>query len=158
MDDAARYTGRKNGTSNGFKNGVYDRWRVFILSAKDEGASRRMIRHMSDHLQSMEQPDDEDEFLESLAFTLDSRRTLFPWVGAFPAQNLPKVIEALNVLKPAHALKAPRLGFIFNGQGAQWHAMGRELIAAYPVFEESLREGDAYLRGLGAPYSLLGKR
>lgn len=158
MDDAARYTGRKKGTSNGFKNGLHDRWRVFILSAKDENASRNMIKLIDDHLQSMEQPEDEDDFLESLAFTLDSRRSFFPWVSAFPAQNLHGLIESLHDLKPAHASKTPRLGFVFNGQGAQWYAMGRELVAAYPIFEQSLKEGDLYLRGLGAPFSLVGKQ
>ena len=57
----------------------------------------------------------------------------------------------MNPYKPA------RLGFVFNGQGAQWHAMGRELIATYPMFTESLRKADIILKEFGAPWSLEGK-
>lgn len=156
MDDPARYTDRKTPSADGIKNGFYDKWRVFTLSAKDQSTTLAMIKNLQDYLRSMEQPYDEDEFLENMAFTLDSRRTFFPWLAAVPAQNLSGLIEGLGGLKPAQALKTPRLGFVFNGQGAQWFAMGRELISAYPIFKESLEQGDAYLKDLGAPFSLMG--
>jgi acyl transferase domain-containing protein/NADPH:quinone reductase-like Zn-dependent oxidoreductase/surfactin synthase thioesterase subunit/acyl carrier protein len=35
--------------------------------------------------------------------------------------------------------KKPRLGFIFTGQGPQWYAMGRELVAKEPLFREVLQ-------------------
>lgn len=156
MDDPRRYTRPKGRMSNGIKNGTLDKWRVFMLSAKDESTTQKMIKNLHEHLQSMEQPDDENAFLESLAYTLSSRRTIFPWRAAVSAKNLPELKEALDGVKSAHSLKTPRLGFVFNGQGAQWYAMGRELIAAYPVFKRSLQQGDEHLKRLGAPFSLIG--
>ena len=44
---------------------------------------------------------------------------------------------------------------VFTGQGAQWHAVGRELIMAYPPFKASLEEDEIYLKELGADWSLL---
>ncbi len=49
---------------------------------------------------------------------------------------------------------APRIGMVFTGQGAQWHAMARELIAPFPVFQASLEEAAGYLREFGANWSL----
>ncbi|MFN7984381.1 MAG: SDR family NAD(P)-dependent oxidoreductase [Vicinamibacterales bacterium] len=47
-----------------------------------------------------------------------------------------------------------RLGFVFSGQGPQWYAMGRELLAEEPVFRETIEEVDAILRPLSG-WSLL---
>jgi acyl transferase domain-containing protein/NADPH:quinone reductase-like Zn-dependent oxidoreductase len=48
----------------------------------------------------------------------------------------------------------PRVGFVFSGQGPQWHAMGRELLAEEPVFRDALLAVDGLLRPL-AGWSLL---
>lgn len=42
----------------------------------------------------------------------------------------------------------PRIGFVFTGQGAQWHAMGRQLIEASPFFRQTLEKCDKILQGL----------
>lgn len=51
------------------------------------------------------------------------------------------------------------LGFVFTGQGAQWHAMGRELYhrhhGGYPVYKAALERADRCLRRLGAAWSLV---
>ena len=54
--------------------------------------------------------------------------------------------------RPVHT--AARLGMVFSGQGPQWFAMGRELMADEPVFQEALAKIDALLRPL-AGWSLL---
>ncbi len=51
---------------------------------------------------------------------------------------------------------APRLAFVFSGQGPQWFAMGRELAAREPVFQAVLADVDARLSAL-APWSLLAE-
>lgn len=50
----------------------------------------------------------------------------------------------------------PTLGFVFTGQGSQWHAMGRELFS-YEIFAKSMQESDAHLKEFGADWSLLGR-
>lgn len=46
--------------------------------------------------------------------------------------------------------------FVFSGQGSQWCAMGRELLAQEPLFREKIEECDEILRGLGN-WSLVGE-
>lgn len=50
-----------------------------------------------------------------------------------------------------------QIGFVFTGQGAQWHAMGRELYGqhGYAVYTSALDRADRYLRRLGAHWSLV---
>jgi acyl transferase domain-containing protein len=93
-----------------------------------------------------------------LAFTLTERRSKQSWVAAVRANNIEELAEGFSspAKKPLSASKLPRLGFVFNGQGAQWHAMGRELIAAYPVFGQSIRKADDILKAYGAEWSLKG--
>lgn len=38
----------------------------------------------------------------------------------------------------------PRIGFVFSGQGPQWFAMGRELLAEEPTFRAALEACDAH--------------
>ena len=54
--------------------------------------------------------------------------------------------------RPAGA--APRVAFVFCGQGPQWFGMGRELLASEPVFREVVTQCDGLLRPL-AGWSLL---
>jgi acyl transferase domain-containing protein len=148
-----------NGHTNGHTNGVSTntKSRVFILSARDQLATESMLENLKSYLLSA-QPKDEDNFLDSLAYTLGQRRTIFPWISALPAQNVSGLVNALGSAKskPVRTPERPRLGFVFTGQGAQWWAMGRELIGAYPTFKASLIESERYLKELGAPWSLLG--
>lgn len=43
---------------------------------------------------------------------------------------------------------SPKVGFVFTGQGAQWHAMGRQLIEQSQLFKQILERCDASLQGL----------
>ncbi|KAK0621803.1 hypothetical protein B0T17DRAFT_493633 [Bombardia bombarda] len=146
---------------NGQHNGNIDpesgvRSRVFLLSARDEKAVQAMATNLKDHLRTIEKQD-ESAFLDNLAYTLNSRRSLFPWVSAFSASSvadLVKTVEAGKV-KSAKTGVAPRLGFVFTGQGAQWYAMGRELVDVYPVFKSTLMDCDAHLKKLGVKWNMI---
>jgi acyl transferase domain-containing protein len=65
-------------------------------------------------------------------------------------------LEALSANVPArgHDSVAPRVGFVFCGQGPQWFAMGRELLAAEARFRDAVASCDELLRPL-ARWSLL---
>ncbi|GIJ86782.1 polyketide synthase [Aspergillus pseudoviridinutans] len=180
MEDGASwipaFAGR-NAYSNGHSNGhgiyrkhvqldghariSHDNSKVFVLSGKDEQACQRMISNLKDYLeqQKLTQPNP-GELLESLAYTLGQRRTRFPWVAAHPVpvtEGIDTVIQALDSpkFKPIRSSRAPRIGMVFTGQGAQWYAMGRELVNAYPVYKESLEEAEGYLKDFGAEWSLM---
>ncbi|KAL8887313.1 MAG: hypothetical protein Q9215_005100 [Flavoplaca cf. flavocitrina] len=45
--------------------------------------------------------------------------------------------------------------FVFTGQGAQWYAMGRELMHTYPVYTESLLLANDVLASHGCEWSLI---
>ncbi|PYH87006.1 polyketide synthase [Aspergillus uvarum CBS 121591] len=128
------------------------RARVHIVSAKDKVALKAMLANLAEwapeHL--------DDSALGDLAYTLAERRSRLPWMSAVSASSVTELAERLKepTIKMSHATKKPRLGFVFNGQGAQWHAMGRELIGAYPVFAESVHKADKILKGHGATWSL----
>ena len=47
-----------------------------------------------------------------------------------------------------------RLTFIFTGQGAQWYAIGRELIRSSVVFRKSIARSSSILTDLGSTWSL----
>lgn len=130
---------------------------MFVLSAKDEIAARSMTSNLKTYLRDLEDLD-QYTMLDNLAYTLGQRRSIFPWIVATPAESKNSLIDAFDysTLQPTRSLDQPRLGFVFTGQGAQWYAMGRELIKAYPIFEESLCEADKYLRDFGASWSLMG--
>lgn len=94
-----------------------------------------------------------------LAYTLLNRRSRLSWTVAIRARDLEELAEYLEqpTLKPIHAtIQRPHLGFVFNGQGAQWYAMGRELMTAYPVFGASIAKAGEILKRYGASWSLYG--
>ncbi|KAH8799819.1 hypothetical protein F5884DRAFT_905307 [Xylogone sp. PMI_703] len=149
-----------NGTTNGVNgvNGTHkpSQSRVITLSAKDEQATQAMISNLKDYLLKTK-IENEDELLSNLAYTLGERRSVFPWVAAQSVNSVSDLVKTIESgkMKPARSGEAPRLGFVFTGQGAQWFAMGRELIDAYPVFKATLLEAESYLKKLGANWSLL---
>ena len=117
-----------------------------------------MLMQLEQYIQNTA-PRNEDRLLDNLAYTLGQRRSRFPWIVAMPAKTLHDLIDVLvrRDLKPVRATEVPRIGFVFTGQGAQWHAMGRQLIDAYPIFRATLLDGERHLKSLGAKWSLIGK-
>jgi acyl transferase domain-containing protein len=146
-------TGHANGTDYANGAGHPDKSYVYILSAKDSTTCANMMSQLAAHIDEV-RPDPGD-----LAFTLAERRSRHSWLSTVRAKNINELVQGLSskANKPMNTFKPARLGFVFNGQGAQWHAMGRELIGSYPVFTESIRKADAILKEYGAPWSLEGK-
>ncbi|KAF5135193.1 Asperfuranone polyketide synthase afoG [Metarhizium anisopliae] len=156
---------------NGYTNGSHDTndatddAKVLVLSARDERACQQMVSELKAYLEKHRSfgHEDAEQLLRNLSYTLGERRTFFPWVAAHQVRldkdgGLDAAVQALDSprFKPGRrAPDRPRIGMIFTGQGAQWYAMGRELLASYPVFRQSIEEAEAYLRALGADWSLL---
>lgn len=134
--------------------------KVLVLSARDERTCQDMISNLKDYFRRQKDHEKPDQLLQSIVYTLGHRRSMMPWVAACPisyTRGVSTVVESLesSQFKPKRIVRVPRIGMVFTGQGAQWYAMGRELIIAYPVFKSSLELGDAYLRELGADWSLM---
>lgn len=125
---------------------------VYLLSAKDSVACDTMMRQFAAHIKQTS-PNPRD-----LAYTLTERRSKHNWVSAVRAKTTEELAERLAnpTQKPMSGAKLPRLGFVFNGQGAQWHAMGRELIDSYAAFGQGIRQADEILKEYGADWSLRG--
>jgi acyl transferase domain-containing protein len=134
--------------------------RVFTLSSFNKAASKAQAQNLLTYLQEAVISTTED-FLDNLAFTLNSRRSRFPWRLAISAPSVDGLKEAIasSELEFSQAPSTvPRLGFVFTGQGAQWYAMGRELFDRYPIYRESITKADGCLKKLGAEWSLIGGR
>jgi acyl transferase domain-containing protein len=131
--------------------------KLLVWSAGDEKGIARLVTAYSEYFASHKQTLNY-KFLENLAFTLNSRRSSLPW-KSFMVANLASISTNLGeaMSKPVQTpATKPRLGFVFTGQGAQWHAMGREAIA-YHEFLESLTQSDYCLTQLGCRWKVLGK-
>ncbi|KAL8787706.1 MAG: hypothetical protein Q9195_007662 [Heterodermia aff. obscurata] len=153
--DSAYESASDNASDTQVSN-IRGRKRVFLLSAKEDGAARSMMANLTSYL-ALSDCSDEQDLLDSLVYTLNKRRSRFPWslaVAARTSRELKQLLENPG-LRPNRASERPRLGFVFTGQGAQWYGMGRELIDAYPIFKDSLRECDQHLKELGASWSVI---
>ncbi|KAK3300901.1 uncharacterized protein B0H64DRAFT_449476, partial [Chaetomium fimeti] len=90
--------------------------------------------------------------VDNLAYTLASRRTIFDWRSFAISDTLTELQTSLKLGLPTHsrAGRKPSCAFVFTGQGAQWFAMGRELLG-HSVFRASIDEAEAYIASLGCP-------
>ncbi|CAI6088461.1 unnamed protein product [Clonostachys chloroleuca] len=146
----------ENGYTNANTNGHSHPGRsfVYILSAKDSSVAKTMAKTFATHIRESGQLIKASD----LAYTLHTRRSKLPWIVAVPAKSLTELSDLYEspALKATNSSLKPakRIGFVFNGQGAQWHAMGRELIYAYPSFGGQVREASEILRNYGAKWSL----
>ncbi|KAF7860820.1 hypothetical protein EAF04_008338 [Stromatinia cepivora] len=97
-----------------------------------------------------------DDTFRNLAYTLSTRRSLFRWryslvgtsfkdIKARFSSNNPKLTKSGNQRQNV---------FVFTGQGAQWFAMGRELMGPNTLYLRSLQASDRILKEFGASWSL----
>lgn len=130
---------------------------VLVLSTNDQEGVLRMRDALEGYLTSKSRKNsvaDDERLLRDLSHTLASKRTHHAW-RAFAIADCPSTLQkALKEMPSATRIKSqPRLAFVFTGQGAQWPAMGVELMQ-YPVFQESILAADRYLNDLGCSWSL----
>lgn len=100
----------------------------------------------------------QDSQLRDLSYTLAARRSLHGWRSAIVAPDVQTLTEQLARVKPTKipggGASPPSVTFIFTGQGAQWHAMGRELLLSSSVFRDSIYTSSRLLKSWGSPWSL----
>ncbi|KAL8766387.1 MAG: hypothetical protein Q9209_006821 [Squamulea sp. 1 TL-2023] len=128
--------------------------RLIILTAKSKVSLLQRIKDLKSWVCEKVQ---DDIGLRDLAYTLSCRRSAMLWRYTLVVDTPRELLSALASPDPklTRATTTNPLTYIFTGQGAQWYAMGRELIFACPEFRKSLIESDRMLRGFGSTWSLM---
>ena len=158
----------KNGVSHQVVNGDLSRSltngipsylppKLLVWSASDESGLERLGLAYGQHFARLSLGADKaEEYLNDLAFTLNLRRSSFPWKSFMVVRSMADLQELNRHLsKPVRSVTKPRIGFVFTGQGAQWYAMGRELLV-YTAFKSSLEKSELCLSSFGCQWSLIG--
>lgn len=128
-----------------------------MLSGFDERTCVQQMQALSNHIFDKRDEVDNQKFLDDLAYTVNERRSVFPWKAAVVGDTLSGLATSLSQnVKARIAVRKPALGFVFTGQGAQWAGMGKELLQAYPVFKKTILGIDRFLNNIGAPFKVEG--
>ncbi|KAL2265959.1 hypothetical protein VTJ83DRAFT_5311 [Remersonia thermophila] len=135
---------------------AYQGRKLYVMTANDKATLTQVMKNLVVYLEQRPEFFQKDLTM-NLAYTLGQRRSHLQWRAAVPALNTFELIEAINSDKftPGKETEPLRIGFILTGQGAQWHAMGRELYEQYPVFTHSIQRADQCLFNNGADWSLI---
>lgn len=127
---------------------------LIVLSSSDDAGITRQIDSHGSYLEHIE-PSALPDVLPCYAYTLVSRRTLLSWRSFGVLESLDSISSFPSVMTLPMQSPGPdrHLGFVFTGQGAQWHGMGRELLSE-PVFQDSIQRSQSYLEELGCPWRI----
>ncbi len=113
------------------------RVQLLPMSARSEAALARGCARLASYLD-----DHEDLDLAEVARTLQEGRGEFPFRRAVVAGDVASAAAALRVQKPpqvhADRAPAPRVAWLFPGQGAQYAGMGAGLYADEPVYRTAI--------------------
>ncbi|KAJ8132252.1 hypothetical protein O1611_g1372 [Lasiodiplodia mahajangana] len=113
---------------------------LLVLSANDAASLKSSIEALCSHLVN---PHVEVR-MSDLAYTLSQRRSRL-WHRAFVTTR-DTDIEVNDFTVGKKNSKAPKIGFVFTGQGAQWPQMGKELLHFFPWTRDILKELDQVLQ------------
>lgn len=133
--------------------------KLIVMSSQDEGGVDRMQKVLMTYPESKIEDHGDAAFLGKLAYTMAQRRSRLAWktfAVASTAKELCTALGSQSLAKAVRSSQTPNIGFVFTGQGAQWHAMGRELFS-HQVFRQSLVSADKYLKDVGCSWSLIGE-
>ncbi|KAK8105742.1 hypothetical protein PG999_009101 [Apiospora kogelbergensis] len=172
LEDAASYLARTGQTGrhctaprsitngvNGHSNGTTKedaKSKVFVLSSNDIDGVARQVESLQSYISTKSGSNSATDVLDSLAYTLSSKRTVLPWKSfaiASSNETLQKSLENVPAVVRSSSSTVPKVAFAFTGQGAQWWAMGKGL-SVYRVFRESMGCSQKILTALGCPWSL----
>ncbi|MFE6159087.1 SDR family NAD(P)-dependent oxidoreductase [Streptomyces sp. NPDC056486] len=127
-----------------------DALHLFPLSAPDPAGLARLSAAWQQRI-----ADADTGELAALAAAAGAGRAHFPHRRALVGRDREQLLAALNNTGPRdaapHGRTAPRIAFLFSGQGSQYAGMGRDLYETEPVFRAAYDACDRYLApALGA--------
>ena len=129
---------------------------LFVFSGHDEAGLTRVLESQAKYVAKNTST---EGFEANYAYTLLSRRSRLScrtFVVASSTKELLKKLENRCIASPTRPAQCnPNgLAYVFCGQGAQWHAMGRELLR-YQVFYASISTASWYMSSiLGSSFCL----
>lgn len=125
---------------------------LLVFSANNESSLRGYVKLLRKHLLNPSVKAD----LRDLSFTLSSKRSAHFNRGFLLADKA--VIAEDSLVLGKKSPEAPKIGFVFTGQGAQWSQMGKALVDTFPTARDLLKHLDTVLRTALVPptWSLLG--
>ena len=147
-----------NGHVNGTKlfNGTHQSLneQLVVLSANSELSLTKMIAGLRQWAKS---DSTQSTSFDDLVYTLNVRRSKLPWRCSVVASDFQELATALSgaKLKPVKAARDVALAFVFTGQGAQWYAMGRELLESSRAFAASVAACNEDMQALGCAWDLV---
>ncbi|RGP65177.1 polyketide synthase [Fusarium longipes] len=144
-----------NGSVNGTSNGTTDNTnpQLFVLSASTEKALTSMADNVKQWTGSRTL---DSKTLRSLSYTLGVSKSVLSFRRAIVASTSAELLEELDqAYHPKRATTVAPVSFVFSGQGAQWYAMGRELISSSQCFRQSMMAMDNIIRQEGGSWSLM---
>jgi acyl transferase domain-containing protein len=127
---------------------------LFPLTASSEAALDAMPERLHQWL-SGKPPN--YSTLKDLSYTLSCRRSLLRWRKTLVASNVEQLLAELAAQKrrKTRAALSAKVAFVFTGQGAQWAAMGRDLLSSSKTFRDSMEKSSSILKQLGCEWDLL---
>ncbi|KAL8387382.1 hypothetical protein RB595_009943 [Gaeumannomyces hyphopodioides] len=134
--------------------------RLFVFSAHEKGRVGVVVRSHAPYFRKKITQEDSSDIMDRYEHTLLQRRSRLEYRAYFISRNREDLVKKLSTGAVGTVIQSPRdtnirLAFVFSGQGAQWWAMGRELLD-YPVFQESIEAACRYIyETLGGSPSLL---
>ncbi|KAB2346959.1 type I polyketide synthase [Actinomadura rudentiformis] len=124
---------------------------IYALS----GASPKAVRANAERLAHWLAGDGRRHDLADVAHTLLTRRTHLPYRAAVVTEDRSELETRLGELTEEDVVRAKTIPpqdpvWVFSGHGSQWSGMGRELLAAEPVFAEVIDDiGEVFAEEIG---------
>lgn len=120
------------------------------VSARSAWSLKKNIQNLIAYLE--ENP---DTSLPSLSYTLIARRIHHPYRISFGASNISETKKILSLaqdrtVKPLSA-KAPKVFFVFTGQGSHYPSLGKELFETCKQFKSEILDFDRIGQNQGFP-------
>ncbi|KAK7959033.1 lovastatin nonaketide synthase [Apiospora aurea] len=118
------------------------------LTAHNDKAAKKRVADVLQYVQT-----GSDVKVVDVAHSYSVRRSMQQSRSFFIGRDAAGLAEVLETPKPwskwtSPVGEAPRIGFVFTGQGAQWHAMGRQLLEESALFRQTVERCDAILSKL----------
>lgn len=112
---------------------------IIAVSAKSLSSFRKNIQRFQSYVQG-----NLNVHLPSLSYTSTARRSHYNYRAAFAATDINTVNHALANMKDDSpqpiSTVAPRIAFVFTGQGSQYPAIGKEFFDTSRVFRLAIEE------------------